>query len=31
VDDMNDIYWGRRFNGARRLDTDAEPLPQAAP
>lgn len=31
VDDMNDLYWGRRFNGARRLDTDAESLPQAAP
>jgi len=29
VDDMNDIYWGRRFNGARRLDTDA--APPAAP
>jgi len=25
VDDMNDIYWGRRFNGARRLDPDAAP------
>jgi cell wall-associated NlpC family hydrolase len=30
VDDMNDIYWGRRFNGARRLDTDATP-PSSAP
>jgi cell wall-associated NlpC family hydrolase len=29
VDDMNDLYWGRRFNGARRLDTDA--TPSAAP
>jgi len=29
VDDMNDMYWGRRFNGARRLDTEA--LPPAAP
>lgn len=29
VDDMNDVYWGRRFNGARRLDTDS--APPAAP